>query len=268
MGFYNRDFKGMLAGAINGVSSLPFPLTSEMFNVSNPRPLTVAAAGGINVEGYNTIATLEATGLLTVTGESYGKQVDVYYNRLDLSVLFKGIDLTWTTSATETQAFGPWLAEVYGIPMEATDIKNVQLGAVSSGGFIEIEAAADSPWFVGSCHVYYTKAPTGAATAVQSLSVSASSAAMPSVDINYTQSYNTDYSGNGDLLRFGEHPSSAADRQRLWAIIFGNRANEWVAGITGILYSGTESVQAAGGRMGFENLLIIPRLNAWVHFNN
>lgn len=268
MSFYSQGFKDIFTGAINAVNSLPFPLTDGMFNVINPRALMNAPDSDVDAGSANTVATLVATGLKNEFGESYGRQIDVYYSRLDLTLLFKGVDVVWLTTATSTAAFADWLAGEYNIPMSASDLVDVVIPGSSDKSYIEITAASDSPWFTGSLHVYYTKGVASLSNLSDPIWLTGASTPHPSVDTNYVQSYNHDYTGSGILLRQGVTANSDALRQSLWTALFGTRENEWVSGITGILYTGEANVRAAGGRAGFSNLLIVPRLNAWAHFND
>ena len=268
MSFYSQGFKDIFTGAINAVNSLPFPLTNEMFNIVNPRVLTDTTVDDIDVSSANTVATLVATGLKNVLGESYGKQVDVFYSRLDLSLLFKGVDVIWLTAATSTSAFAAWLSSEYDIPMAASDIVEATIPTSANNSYIEIEAASDSAWFTGKMHVYYTKGKPDIGTLIEPGWNTGAYTPLPSVDTNYVQSYNHDYTGSGTLLRQGVAASSAAVRQSLWNALFGSRPIQWTSGITGVLYTGEASVVAAGGRAGFANLLVVPRLNAWAHFND
>lgn len=268
MSFYSQGFKDIFTGAINAVNSLPFPLTEGMFNVINPRAILSAPDGGIDAGSANTVATLVATGLKNEFGESYGRQIDVYYSRLDLSLLFKGVDVVWVTTATSTAAFADWLAGEYDIPMSPSDIEDVEIPVSSDKSYIEIMAAGDSPWFTGSIHVYYTKGAASLSSLSDPSWLTGVSSPQPSVDTNYVQSYSHDYTGTGALLRQGVTANTETLRQNLWSALFGTRENQWVSGITGVLYTGEANVRAAGGRAGFNNLLIVPRLNAWAHFND
>lgn len=262
MSFYSASFKTLLTGAVNGVNTLPFPLTDDAYNITTPTPLAVPTATA------NTQALLVATGLESTLGESYGGSVAVTYNRLDLGTLFKGIDITWLTTSTDTKDFATFVANELGIPMVANDLVSTVLSKTDNNSYVEIKAAGNSPWFVGSCLVYYTRGIPDIATLIPEDWVSNAYKDLPTVDTNYIQSYNTDYTGSGAILRASVNPTTASARTLAWQTLFGGRPIQWVSGYTGVLYTGSVAVQAAGGKVGFNNLLIVPRLNAWAHFND
>lgn len=264
MSFFNKSFKATLTASINAVNSLPFELTDKMYNVVNPTPFDDDSIA----KGCNTRATLIATGVQNVFGESYGKTVDVYYTRLDLSLLFKGVDVEWLTSSTDTTDFAGWVSNVFGIPLSPSDIKQEVISPTANNSYIEITAAEDSPWVVGSCHVYYTRGKPDLGDIIEPGWDSGAYDQLPRVDSNFTLTYNYDYTGSGSLLRQGVAASTPLLRQSLWNALMGGRANQWTSGITGVLYTGEVNVKAAGGRSGFGNLLIVPRLNIWAHFND
>lgn len=264
MSFYSKGFKATLTSAINAVNSLPFELTDKMYNVTNPR----AISGVTGAEKSNTQATLVATGIQNSFGESYGKYVDVFYNRLDLSLLFKGVDVVWLTSSNNTKDFAAWVSNEFGIPMEASDIKAASIPTSSNNSYIEIEAEEDSPWITGKCHVYFTRGKPDLGDIIEAGWDSGAYTELPKVDSNYTLTYNYDYTGSGSLLRQGVTASTPLLRQNLWNALMGGRANQWASGITGVLYTGEANVKTAGGRAGFSNLLIVPKLNIWAHFND
>ena len=260
MSFYSKGFKATLASAINAVNSLPFELTEPMFNIINP----VTLEGGT----HNTQALIVGTGVQNTDGESYGGNADVIYNRLNLGTLFKGIEVVWLTSSENTRDFAAWLSSEMGIPIVATDIRNATIPALANNSYIEIEADPESPWVVGKCMVFYTRGKPDFGELIEPGWDSGAYTELPKVDSNYTLTYNYDYTGSGSLLKQGVSASTPLIRQNLWNALMGGSPSQWESGITGILYTGEVNVKTAGGRPGFTNLLIVPKLNIWAHFND
>lgn len=260
MSFYSKGFKATLASAINAVNSLPFELTEPMFNIINPVAVETGA--------HNTQALIVSTGVQNLDGECYGGNTEVIYTRLDLGTLFKGVELVWLTSSENTRDFAAWASSELGIPMVASDIRNSTIPALANNSYIEIDADPESPWLVGKCMVYYTRGKPDLGDIIEPGWNSGAYTELPKVDSNYTLTYNYDYTGSGSILRLGVTASSVEIRQKLWNVLMGGRPNQWNSSIAGVLYTGEVNVKTAGGRDGFTNLLIVPKLNIWAHFND
>lgn len=261
MSFYSQGFKATLTGSINALNSLPIALTEAMFNLSTP----VASSGS---DDANTTATLQATGVMDSQGESYGGAVEISYIRLDLSLLFKGIDLQWITQSTNTAKFANWVAATYDIPLTEADILAEVIPASSNRSYITIKANPDSLWVIGECLVYYSRGAQDIHDLLGDDWDTQAFTPLVTVDANYQQSYSTDYTGSGPLLRKTIAPMDISTQRAVWHVLFGGRDVQFDSQCIGVLYTGTASVVAAGGKPGFENLIIIPRLNAWAHFNS
>ncbi|QXO10865.1 hypothetical protein pEaSNUABM54_00039 [Erwinia phage pEa_SNUABM_54] len=264
MAIYNGEFKDVIAGAFNGVNKLPFPIAANEFNLGVPGVVTPPSKGF----KYNTKTKLTPTQAINANGDSYGGSVDILYQRLDLGLLFKGIDIQWQTSANTTGAFPVWVRDFMGIPMEDGDILTENIPLTANNSYIVIKAAPTSPWFIGQCKVYFTRGkpvindliPDGWDTGLY--------ATLTQVDAVYAMSYYADYSLDKALFPTATKVVAKADSVMLWRALCGSRINDWpLSGTNCVIYSGTAAVVKAGGRSGFSGLMVIPELNIWAHYN-
>lgn len=264
MAIYSGEFKDILAGALNGVNKLPFPIAANEFNLGTPGVVTPPSKGF----KYNTKAKVVPTQAVNANGDSYGGSVDVLYQRLDLGLLFKGIDIQWVTGSKTTGAFPAWVRSFLGIPMLDTDVQITDIPSTANNSYIVIKAAATSPWFIGSCKVYYTKGKPNINDLIEDNWNTGIYPALPSLDALYMATYYEDYTGNGALFRQSSNPSALV-AERIWKACLGSLPNQWRLGAAnGTVYTGADKVLAAGGRSGFTGLMVVPAFNIWAHFND
>lgn len=264
MAIYNGEFKDVIAGAFNGVNKLPFPMAANEFNLGVPGVVTPPSKGF----NYNTKAKLTPTQAIKANGDSYGGSADILYQRLDLGLLFKGIDIQWVTSSASTADFPLWVRTFLGVPMEDGDVQIVDIPSTANNSYITIKASVTSPWFIGSCKVFYTKGKPNINDLIEDNWNTGLYPALPSLDATYMATYYEDYTGNGALFRQSTNPSAIIG-ERIWKACLGSLPNQWRLGAaSGTVYSGADKVIAAGGRKGFTGLMVVPALNIWAHFND
>lgn len=266
MSFYEAGFETLFRNALNGMNTFPFELTEQMYRLENPRPIAPGR------EGYrlvtNTVCDVVGTGVANHIGESYVGKAEVLYTRLDLGLLFKGISLEWSTQNKNSQDFANWVANNLNIPMVPEDLKYEEFPVTANNSYVEIHAAPDSKWFIGSCMAYYTLGKPDISTLIPPNWESGIYKKLDPLDANYVLTYNHDYTGNGALLRQTAAKPSDANSGRIWSILMGNGEAGWNRNTRCVLIDGEANVVAAGGRKGFKALFQIPSLNIWAHFND
>lgn len=125
----------LLAYATGVQPEITVPLNGESVLLGQPLSMTGSS---------NTQVTLTGTGV-AVEGfkDVYVGQVALIYNRLDLSVLFKGITPLFkvgvTSKATTLHGWLDEFSELYGVKLYPEDVANVDLTTV---GLMSVEAVA------------------------------------------------------------------------------------------------------------------------------
>lgn len=264
MAIYNGEFKDVIAGAFNGVNKLPFPIAINEFNLGAPGVVTPPSKGF----KYNTKAKLTPTQAINANGDSYGGSADILYQRLDLGLLFKGIDIRWQTSANNVSAFPAWVRQYMGVPMLDTDVQPTDIPTSANNSYIVIKAAADSPWFIGQCRVFVTKGKSDISDLIPANWDTGLFPPLATVDTMYAMTYYEDYSADKTVFPESSRIILQNNATQLWRVLAGSRPNEWpYAGTYCYIYTGSAAVVAAGGRSGFSGLMVIPELNIWAHYN-
>lgn len=267
MSFYDAGFDALFRNALNGVNNFPFELTKSMYQIIDPQK-HIAGSPKPLLPFTNTMALVRGTGVENINGESYSGVTPVYYTRLDLGILFKGIYLEWETRSAHTSDFAHWLANNMGIPATPEDILEETIPASTNNSFITIKANPDSLWFTGECMVYYTRGKAELGDLIPPDWESGIYPDLPPQDANYVLTYNYDYTGGGAQFRAAANATTEQLRQKVWGIIMGGIPTQWNQSMKTVLVEGEANVVAAGGAKGFKSLFQIPALNIWVHFND
>lgn len=267
MSFYEAGFETLFRNALNGMNIFPFELTEQMYGIRNPRPFdhdTVTT----QQPNTNTVCTVFGTGIKNAAGMSYTGAKDVYYTRLDLGVLFKGVPIRWDNQNDNTNEFAHWVANNFNIPMRPEDLVYQEMDPENNNSYVEIVAHPDSKWFIGSCMVYYTVGTPNIGQLIPPDWVSGIHQMLDPADANYVLTYNHDYTGFSEPILAAVKAPNAPNRTRAWYILMGNPNVQWRAQMATYVITGEENVVAAGGRHGFNNLFQLPALNIWAHFND
>jgi hypothetical protein len=267
MSFYDAGFDALFRSALNGVNNFPFDLTKSMYQIVDPRLMDRGSITPL-LEGTNTQATVRGTGVENINGESYSGSTPVYYTRLDLGILFKGVYLEWESQSTNTRDFAAWLSNNMGIPATPEDILEEVIPAGASNSYITIKADPESLWFTGDCKVFYTRGKADLGDLISPDWASGIHKTLPPQDANYVLTYNHDYTGGGEQYRAAAKTTTDQLRLKIWGMIMGSLPIQWNQSMKVNLLEGEANVVAAGGAKGFKSLFQIPALNIWVHFND